>query len=487
MKQVKFLIIGLLLFTGWSGCTKSFLDVGENREVYRQSYVRDLVTMQHFMNGVYIELSWNFEQGYKTAYADLVADNLRQPSATASNLMIPHYSWSQYPDQERNSQIGASTQNMNAVWKTGYLIIRSCNFVIEDIGRYENENPALAANIKGQAYAMRAYVHSVLVNIFAQCYKYTTDASHPGIPYITVSDVTVPFTRQTVAEVYTNIIADYNNAIGLLPATTTDIRFLNMSAVKALLARTLLFKEDFTEAKALAVEIAAQHPLMTIAAGYPNDVFKFKPNPAQTEVLFQLSPQTATYGTIFLGYFLRATPIRFVATADIAGLLREQSGDTRRNWVTLATGGIWNVTKYPVGSAPEVTPAVNPTETAYSPAIIRSSEIFLTAAEASAKLNDPTTANIYLNAVRQRANTSLGAIAPAGSALLDSIYKERRKELAFEGFRMFDIQRWKQDVNRGADALFPTAKILPFPSNKAIAPIPEAETVLAGIPQNQGY
>jgi hypothetical protein len=70
--------------------------------------------------------------------------------------------------------------------------------------------------------------------------------------------------------------------------------------------------------------------------------------------------------------------------------------------------------------------------------------------------------------------------------LLDLIYKERRKELAFESLRMYDLQRWKKGVNR-IDVMAGSPANLPYPSNKAIAPIPLSDVKLAGLTQNQDY
>ncbi len=74
-----------------------------------------------------------------------------------------------------------------------------------------------------------------------------------------------------------------------------------------------------------------------------------------------------------------------------------------------------------------------------------------------------------------------------GEALRDSLYKERRKELAFEGGRMFDLQRWHLPVQRTDVASGTTATNLPFPSNKAIAPIPIQDVKIEGIKQNIDY
>jgi hypothetical protein len=112
--------------------------------------------------------------------------------------------------------------------------------------------------------------------------------------------------------------------------------------------------------------------------------------------------------------------------------------------------------------------------------------MFLTAAECCAKLGEDNNAKVYLDAIRKRANPSIASLTATGPALLDSVYKERRKELAFEGFRLFDIQRMKTGIHR-VDALFSTAKDLPYSQDQTIAPVPQFDVKLAALPQNSGY
>lgn len=485
--QTSLILIILIIATSTS-CTKKFLDVDNTEQLFRQSYVKDLTTMQEFMNGNYVSLAWYLEEGSTAAYPELVADNIRPVSFT-STMVIPHYAWNQVSDGtdfQNTVDVKPESKAMDALWRMGYRTIRACSFVVEDIDKYRDENPAKADDIKGQALALRAYIHFKLVNTFAQHYSFTNDAQHPGVPYITTSDITEPFSRQTVAEVYKGIINDLTNSIGLLPEVASDVRLLTRNAAKGLLARVYLFKEDYLKAKELSVEVANLVPLMTIANGYPDDLFKFKPA-AQTESLFQLSPKSSGYTTNFLGLWLNLASVRrFVATSDVTTILKENSGDIRRNWVNNSQPNQNFITKFPKGVAPEVTPAVTPVERAYYPVIIRSSEMFLIAAEAAAKTNDENTAHSFLNAIRKRANPAIDPIVTTGPALLDSIYKERRKELAFEGLRMYDLQRIKKGVKR-TDVLQGSPQELPYPSNKAIAPIPLSEIKLASLPQNTDY
>lgn len=476
---MKYLLCFLCIVIMGSSCKKSFLDVTDGNQLNRQTYVKDLETMEEFLNGIYVMMAVRYESANSSLYAELVADNIT-PLASPPQVMMPHYTWSQQAVNGEDGQtVSSNSLSSNGIWAQSYSVIRACDFVIEDIGKYRGENPAKADEMKGAAYAMRAIMHFRLINVFAQPYAYSANATHIGVPYITASDVSAHYTRQTVAEVYDKIIDDYKKALQLLPATVTDLRYVNRMAVKALLARTYLFKNDYAEAKTLALGIAGQVPLLSIANGYPIDLYKFK-SPSQTESLFLLTPDRTSYSTSFPGVSFKLY-INFYATNDIASLLKENSTDVRAAWVTNSSG-VWSVQKFPSGVAPNITPV----EYAYYAPVIRSSEMFLTISEAAAKTNDENTARAYLDSIRKRANPAIAPVTATGPALLDSIYKERRKELCFEGLRMFDLQRWKLGVHR-TDALSGAPKDLSYPNSKAIAPIPLSEVYLMGLSQNTDY
>jgi hypothetical protein len=483
IKNNKILFLLFIIYMILGSCKKSFLDIENNSELYRQNYVKDLSSLQEYTNGIQVMLNRDFEHGIVSAYPDLVADNLKPlpaPPAPGSGTqsLVLHYTWSQEASDKAEGNVTETSKALNGYWINCYRIIRACSFVLEEADKYSSTDQDKVDLLKG---------HFKLVNTFAQCYMFTSEASHPGVPYITTSDVSKQFSRQTIAEVYDNIISDLSNAIKLFPSNATDIRYINQAASKALLARVYLFKEDYANAKIIATEICSRFPLMTIGAGYPNDLFKNK-NPDQTEVLFQLTPMNlTTVSTItnFMGRYVRGSLLRYRATNDMATILKEYNPDARSVWVS-GSPGLWNVTKFPTGVATGITPAISTAENSYYPPIIRSSEMYLTVAECAAKTGDENTARNYLDAIRKRAYPAANAVTATGSALMDSIYKERRKELAFEGFRMFDLQRWKLNIHR-ADALYSTAIDLPFPSNKAIAPIPVLDVKISGLLQNTGY
>lgn len=475
MKYISLITVVFVMIL--NSCTKDFLDVPNTSQLYRETYVKDLITLREYLRGAYFRFYTNVEAGETTmAYPEVAADNIRPLSITSSQATISHYNWVQ-------EAVPSAIRNMTGLWRESYSAIRNLSFVIRTVDKYRSENEAEADAIKGEALAMRALLHSKLVNVFAQPYGYTNDASHIGIPYIATDDITQPYSRQSVEEVYNAMISDLDAAISLLPAATGDIRLMNRRAAKALLARIYLFKNDYAKAKTLAIEVLNEVPLMTIAGGYPVDIFKWK-GQSVTETLFQTTSGTSNA----FGRWLRRAPISLVATNDLAMLLLESTSDIRSSWVkdTIVAGNHhWLVKKFPTGVTPE-NPNVSSVDVAYNAPIIRSSEMFLTAAEAAAKTNDEDAARTYLNAVRKRADPSRPDLTTGGDALLDSIYKERRKELAFEGIRLFDLLRLKKDVVR-TEVLPGSPAVLPYPNDKAIAPLPLDEIRIGNLPQNAGY
>jgi hypothetical protein len=478
MKYYRNLFLILFIYACMSACKADFLEVTDNGQLTRQGYVKDLNSMNEFLNGTYGLLSQYFFYATGEAYPELVADNLK-PLALPPQFMLLHYTWSQQKSEESAFTESPVATNMNGTWQGDYFVIRACNFIIEDVDKYRAENPEKADNIKGQAYALRALLYFELVNVFAQTYSFSPDATHPGVPYITTSDVTAHFTRQTVGDVYRSMISDLKAGIQLMPENITDVRYMNRYAAKSLLAKVYLFKGDYFESRVLAEDVCKQIPLLTIANGYPDGLFYYKPF-LQTEVLFQAAPSDV-YETSFFGRFLRAPTSFFVATNDVASLLQKDSNDVRAKWVT-SSGDVWNVSKFPVSAAGIRSIAVAD----YYHPVIRSSDAYLMAAETCAMLKDEDKARSYLNMIRKRANPTLPLLTASGSALMDSIQEERRKEFVFEGGRMYDLQRWHKPVVR-KDALNNDWKTLPYPNEKAISPIPLPDIKLENIGQNEGY
>ena len=134
-----------------------------------------------------------------------------------------------------------------------------------------------------------------------------------------------------------------------------------------------------------------------------------------------------------------------------------------------------------------------------APKPFRIAEQYLIAAEAACRLNNTDDALKYLNELR--ASRGLSATDLTGEKLYEEIKNERARELAFEGFRLWDLRRWKQGVGKrpyqGADGYYQvpasfyaggfSVDIKPD-NHMFVWPFPLNETLInRGIRQNPGW
>ena len=120
--------------------------------------------------------------------------------------------------------------------------------------------------------------------------------------------------------------------------------------------------------------------------------------------------------------------------------------------------------------------------------VIRLSDVILIAAEAYYNSSDIANANLYLNKVAQQRDPAFAGYANTGVQVLEDILTERRKELAFEGSRLWDLIRlqrsWTKTKNQN-----PLTTVSVTPSSTALLyPIPVTElNANPNMSQNSGY
>jgi starch-binding outer membrane protein, SusD/RagB family len=151
------------------------------------------------------------------------------------------------------STYDAGTANNVYYWVDAYRLINRCNLVIEGVTEAANNSiitQAVANDYIGQAKFLRAITHFELLAHFSRSYNFTVGATHPGIPYREVgidtqaeidSELTKP--RNTVAECYSKIIADLNDAESFI--TNTTLTKASKNAAIAFKTRVYLHKRDW--------------------------------------------------------------------------------------------------------------------------------------------------------------------------------------------------------------------------------------------------
>jgi hypothetical protein len=452
-------------------CKKSFLDLKPYNGVEADAAINNLSDMQAAMNGVYGNLtSPNLFGRSIPLFGDLVADNV-YISSTNSNRYLDFF------------QINYTIANGNAqgIWQSAYSTILRANNIINSSLQASPE----VSQIRGEALSVRALMYFELVKFYAK--PYTVDANALGVPLVLEKSPRVKPPRNTLKEVYTQIEKDLTDAYGLMTQNKSS-GFFTKYAAKALQARMHEYKGEWSKALTAAQDVINNSGYKLLQL---NEVVPFWENNTarndKLEVLFEVVfDANNNIGNSSLPYFFDQGGYGdALATESLYGLYANT--DVRKNWFIVGSptrgANVKVVNKYPNANS------VDKDEFK----VLRMSEIYLIAAEAAYQTNNETLARTYLNAVATRRVSGFTGYTSSGAALLDDILLERRKELAFEGHRYWDIARYNKDVVRvNLAGNYPGNVPLVLAANnfRRILPIPQVELdanpAIRG-QQNPGY
>lgn len=475
MKKILYsIILGGVMLTG---CSKDFLDKSPQYALETSLAISNIDDAEVAVNGMYSALLSSSYYGRNFMVTpDVMADNTRV-SAGNSGRFLGEYQYS----------LIATSGNPRDLWNICYDAIDRSNNILGAIDALDADQVE-KDRLKGEALAMRAFVHFDLVRMFAQPYN-LSDANvaegadgqggHLGVPYMLKSEIGTP-ARETVKVVYDNVLADLTEAVSLLPDSNpkgAKFRFDKMS-VKALMARIYLYKEDYANAKSFAKDVVNSGSYSLVSSGdYVASWGKRASD--RSETIFSLSFLLTDYpSTNALGYiYLTEGYGDLVATQDMIDMY--DAADVRLG-LFVEDGGNYVINKYP---GRDGTPGLDD-----SP-VIRLSEMYLIIAEATANGEGSTAEALSaLNTVYKRSNPDADDINLSGSDLIDFILDERSRELAYEGHRIFDLNRNKKGLVRVDITTPDVVKSISYPSAKLIWPIPQREIdVNSNMVQNKGY
>ena len=306
-------------------------------------------------------------------------------------------------------------------WRSYYHAIYIANYIIEHQEEITDASAKTINQLVGEAYMMRAYCHFLLVNLYAEPYTHCTPATTRGVPMMLEADVNAIPGSSSVETIYQQVLSDIAEAEQRLNVTKWDegenYRFNTISA-QALRARTYLYMGRWQEALTAAKAVIAAHgdlEDLNVSSALLPDSYQSAENIVALE---QFSSNLST--------------VINQPSNDFISLYR--TGDQRKSkYFKRATSTTWTLLK----------------SDGYCS--FRSAEAYLTAAEAAAQLNDLTGAVDLLKPLLQKRlnatayQEALDLMAPMNqSQLLQEIYDERARELAFEGHRWYDLRRTTQ-------------------------------------------
>ncbi|MGX1927785.1 RagB/SusD family nutrient uptake outer membrane protein [Flagellimonas sp. 2504JD4-2] len=366
------------------------------------------------------------------------------------------------------------------IWRESYRGIQRANTVLNRITDIEYADASLKTNRIGEMKFLRALLYFNLVRLYGD------------VPLVTV-ETESPFDffgqgRTPMAEVYTQIETDLNDATQDLPLSKTSGKPAR-GAAQALLGDVQLTQSNFSSAltNLEAVVNSGEYAL----AATTSEIFGVA-NEGNSEILFEVqfasgfnvdgqlegSPAGSQFrpsGTTANAKGHNLPTQAFIDSYDAA--------DTRLNdYVAVDPGAnpFYFSTKYEVSTT-------GADDGGSDHLIIRYADVILKYAEALNENSQTAEAIIQLNTIRARAGLA-ATTATTQVEVRAAIRQERRFEFIGEGHRWFDLKRYGTAVSVMNAFFSNTGANVTIDDTKLILPIPQSQLDTdPAITQNPGY
>lgn len=484
MKMKKYLAIILLLVIGTS--CKKFLDVQPKSEVTKEQLFSTEEGFKEALNGAYTNLaSTNLYGGNLTfSNLDIMAQNYQFTRVDFQGIAAFKFSEQYYVDK------------ISAIWTFAYQGIGNVNQILEVIDQkkevFRDKNYEI---VKGEALALRAYLHFDLLRMFGPSFK--NNPAYKTMPYVTtVSTKTTPYS--TVSEVLDKALADLNEAKALLKtadpilsasyvvgypeaAKATELKSsslflqnrrhrMNYFAACGELARVYLYKGDTQNAllNAKVVIDSQKFPWTLQEDFFSNDV-------ATRDRIF--------YNELLFGWFIPKSQEQleqlfsnnnpdYSPTADQLNAIYDLGTVGADDWrykqwfrIVKVAGNTdrYYLQKYLVNATP-----IKNLHPLMAPAL-RLSEIYLIAAEASFD-TDPAKGVEYFNTFRVHRGIGRNLTTAISKAdFISELEREYRKEFYGESQNFFMHKRLNLDIVTTSGFIYPASNqifVFPLPVNE---------------------
>lgn len=459
MKKKYSIAILLLILLG-TGCNSLLESVLPDNVKEEKDAIKSGDDLQEVLNSAY-DVVANAHNGNTQRFAELLADNINVIGN--SGFLI----------QVFNRQTDFFNSDIGSLYNDHYRSIFRANDVLENVGRL-SLSQSEADRFEGEAKFIRAISHFELVRLFAQPYGYTPNNSHLGIVIKTSTEI-APLSRNTVAEVYEQIIVDLKDAEAKLPETNGV--YATAYAAKAYLAKVYFQMNDFENASLYASEVTAE--------------FSFVEDDINARFTKVLSPETV-FGTVsmsindvrsglFRDHYRSINPDPedpdnteaigspfFRSSIEYYTFMRSNPADLRASWVaekTYSNGNAYVFTKFD--------------SVWFSVSLASVTEMKLIAAESNAEQGVNLTAAInHINDIKTRANVAPLSTGASAAAIIAEARIERRKEFGGEGNRLHELRRIG---TLGEDVLIRNS---PWDCNGMVLQFPASERSIQGFVLN---
>jgi hypothetical protein len=373
-----------------------------------------------------------------------------------------------------------------------------CNAVLDLIDKVRGDDGD-RENVRGQALAMRGYFYFMLVNLFGQPYnaKGVDISKSPGVEIILSSTVKDDYpVRASVEKVYQQVEDDLLKALPLIEQYGTNNNKFKVTDmfIYTLLSRMYLYMEKWDEAQQYATKGLQRNPALVNLAGIPYPGAYSDPATG----VYSINSKEAIwfgYATVMSEYYYwnqirQYGPIPYCPSQDLQSKYQfTRTNATNRGDLRMRYFYYWDYEDYDWTIYKPIYGARIDQSPSGTIKGMRVAELYLNRAESYIqqylKNGDEsmrTAALADLNFLRSNRfdtrNVPYVNVDTSGQGLLDFCRDERRRELAFEDHRWFDLRRYGMPeihhVFQMNASQTPTDYVLHQSDNRYVLPIPRS-------------
>ncbi|MCK7554925.1 RagB/SusD family nutrient uptake outer membrane protein [Chitinophaga sedimenti] len=431
------ILIGCLLSVSLLSCNK-WLDVKPDSQVKDSELFSSETGFKEALSGVYSAMTYEPLYGRELTFGLMGALACEWDYQNSSYQADKAYAY---------KTSSTSLDRIDAIWEGVYNAIANDNKILENIDSrksvFGGDNYSI---IKGEALALRAFLHFDLLRTFGA--SYAEDPAKLTIPYVTASSKQI-FPQLSVTQVIDKVLEDLTAAEALLKAdpiltgktvTIADDNgylmnrqvHLNYYAVKGLMARIYLYKQDYPNALANAEAVinSTRFPWITPAALSNRTIADLT---FSTEHLFALN--NIRLNTIALNAFSSTgSSVFYISSASLQDYYNSHPEDYRYlYWFKVNDLGDYYLDMYT-----QLTSTSWPMAYRNKMPLLKVSEMHFIAAECQQK-TDYDKAVEHINAVRKARGLTA---SPINAADFETVLaQEYRKEFIGEGQLFFYHKR----------------------------------------------
>lgn len=168
--------------------------------------------------------------------------------ANVSDILAQKNTW-EYANLAYDESIDrAALATGDAIYSNCYRYINYMNVIVSKMPEASEDDGKKALYI-AEARIIRAYMHWLLVNIYAKQYDEATAEQEGGIAYVTDTDVSKQKTKLSLAETYRNILDDCSDeVIAQLPRRNDNVERPDQALGNAVRAKVLMQMKRYAEA-----------------------------------------------------------------------------------------------------------------------------------------------------------------------------------------------------------------------------------------------